>query len=594
MRLSVRNVLVVLVAIFSVTGILLLHISHNHTAVDHASPIQKKVLTEFSQLKDSVSDHQPPTPAPPSSLKTVLEPVVEDTRHVPFVFIKTFSDASEATVNVLHRSSERKGSRLVLPRDGEHLGWPYSRDLPFDYYRKSTEAGTFDGFCSGYARRQSSSQTQLVPAARFLVTLEDPVHQLQSVYQSIGSNMTADQFLRSVFEMTPFSLKERKMVRNSQTYSLGYPTSLKAEQFEKVLQALDARLDCVLIADYMDESLVLLAETLNLRLSDVVAHHARVEPQTTFLRQASRIRDHSLADWVLYQHYNITLWDRISGLDDFQAKLTEFRRLKAAVKAQCKPYWAEIPDHGNLLERAKASSTRNQTTLDANLCYRFLLSSEDYVSLFKHQQGYVEQQCKPKTRTVLLKTHKTGSSTLTNMFHRFATKHKLAVALPKDNLYLGWPYEKGMLNSYVRRGDQPMDVFCSGHARYKREYLEKIVPDATYFTVLRNPVDHFLSSWAYWHVSDHFRDNKKIYVTMEQFLETPDKYLKIASASDHRLLKNNQAYDLGFDENVSEEEVRRRIEGFDTEFGLILLTEYMDESLVLLRRIMCWELDDVS
>jgi len=45
----------------------------------------------------------------------------------------------------------------------------------------------------------------------------------------------------------------------------------------------------------------------------------------------------------------------------------------------------------------------------------------------------------PKVRVVYIKTHKTGSSTLANMFHRVAFKYGLSIALPTDNTFYAWP-----------------------------------------------------------------------------------------------------------------------------------------------------------
>ena len=39
-----------------------------------------------------------------------------------------------------------------------------------------------------------------------------------------------------------------------------------------------------------------------------------------------------------------------------------------------------------------------------------------------------------RRRLVWIKTHKTGSSTITNVFHRFAWEHKLNIAVPKDEV----------------------------------------------------------------------------------------------------------------------------------------------------------------
>ena len=41
------------------------------------------------------------------------------------------------------------------------------------------------------------------------------------------------------------------------------------------------------------------------------------------------------------------------------------------------------------------------------------------------------------TRLVLIKTHKTGSSTLANIFYRFGEERGLKFMLPKDDLRLG-------------------------------------------------------------------------------------------------------------------------------------------------------------
>ena len=46
--------------------------------------------------------------------------------------------------------------------------------------------------------------------------------------------------------------------------------------------------------------------------------------------------------------------------------------------------------------------------------------------------------CQPRKKIVYLKTHKTGSTTLQNIFYRFGSKEKLIFLLPKNtNIYYG-------------------------------------------------------------------------------------------------------------------------------------------------------------
>ena len=59
--------------------------------------------------------------------------------------------------------------------------------------------------------------------------------------------------------------------------------------------------------------------------------------------------------------------------------------------------------------------------------------------------------------------------------------------------------------------------------------------------------------------------------------------------------KNQQLWDLGTTHVEMEEAstVQAKIARFDSEFDLVLIAEYFDESLVLLAEILCWDLSDV-
>ena len=59
--------------------------------------------------------------------------------------------------------------------------------------------------------------------------------------------------------------------------------------------------------------------------------------------------------------------------------------------------------------------------------------------------------------------------------------------------------------------------------------------------------------------------------------------------------KNQQLWALGTTHIEMEEAgtVQAKISRFDSEFDLVLIAEYFDESLVLLADILCWDLSDV-
>lgn len=61
------------------------------------------------------------------------------------------------------------------------------------------------------------------------------------------------------------------------------------------------------------------------------------------------------------------------------------------------------------------------------------------------------------------------------------------------------------------------------------------------------------------------------------------------------ILLSGQIFDLGLKRiHFSDQEfINNTIEDLDEAIDLVLIAEYMDESLVLLKRALCWDLDDV-
>ena len=59
--------------------------------------------------------------------------------------------------------------------------------------------------------------------------------------------------------------------------------------------------------------------------------------------------------------------------------------------------------------------------------------------------------------------------------------------------------------------------------------------------------------------------------------------------------KNQQLFDLGMNhiEMEQKSEVIEKIAELDTQLDFVLIAEYFDESLVLLAKLLCWDLADV-
>lgn len=123
--------------------------------------------------------------------------------------------------------------------------------------------------------------------------------------------------------------------------------------------------------------------------------------------------------------------------------------------------------------------------------------------------------------------------------------------------------------------------------------VQKVMPKGTfYFSILRNPIFQLESSFIYYknHVPA-FQGAKSLNV----FLASPWSYYNESLGLRNVYARNNMWFDLGFDNNAPAEEsyVRARLADVEQRFQLVLIAEYFDESMVLLRHLLRWRLDDV-
>ncbi|KAF6739020.1 Galactose-3-O-sulfotransferase 4 [Oryzias melastigma] len=207
-------------------------------------------------------------------------------------------------------------------------------------------------------------------------------------------------------------------------------------------------------------------------------------------------------------------------------------------------------------------------------------------------QGSSLGSCQPHNHIMFLKTHKTASSTVLNMLYRFGEEHSLRFALPLG-YQLGYPLPFNAHRVKGYRGPRVVEFHIMGnHMRFNKMEVEKVMPaDTFYFSIIRDPVALTESSFAYYkEVAPAFRKAKGL----GEFADDPNRYY------DPRLRNNQYArnllwFDFGLDHNANfsvalaqrgEDLIRRT-------FKLILISEYFDQSMILLRHALCWPLDAV-
>ncbi|XP_078699042.1 galactose-3-O-sulfotransferase 2-like isoform X1 [Branchiostoma floridae x Branchiostoma belcheri] len=204
--------------------------------------------------------------------------------------------------------------------------------------------------------------------------------------------------------------------------------------------------------------------------------------------------------------------------------------------------------------------------------------------------------CSPKWKYVFVALHKVGSSTTINIFNRYALTHELSMLLPASGNIISWgasPTEE----DYIHTPDEQYDVLTN-HYQYNKTWIRSKFPANTaYISIIREPSKKLRSAMNYYNIETLLKMRSTN--PMKTFLEDAWKFKNLSEAYfPHRNLiydptRNFMSFDLGYPAEAAEDMERARRYIKEADFTLIMLLDYLDESLVLLKRLMCWDLQDV-
>lgn len=199
-------------------------------------------------------------------------------------------------------------------------------------------------------------------------------------------------------------------------------------------------------------------------------------------------------------------------------------------------------------------------------------------------------------RIVFLKTHRTAGSTVASLFKRYGYNHKLFFALPKNlqakDFLQTVKFHRSFIFEYPWVPQQKYNILAS-HARYERTEMEFVVPKATFITILRKPEDQFESMFGFHNIAEDL-DLQNTSNPLEKFVDGIKAYYK-TEMKFRLFFKNGQLFDLGMDEKDMDDErkIYAKIKSLEEEFDLVLIREYFDESLILLKKLLGWKDDDI-
>lgn len=204
------------------------------------------------------------------------------------------------------------------------------------------------------------------------------------------------------------------------------------------------------------------------------------------------------------------------------------------------------------------------------------------------------EECSPKVNLMFVKTHKTASSTILNILFRFGEKHNLKFAFPdgRNDFFYPSPFQCSQVKDY--KPGACFNIVCN-HMRFDHQEVAKLLPpDAAYITILRDPVDLFESSFHYYHRAVPLTWRISGENKLAEFLDSPQTFYK-PGAFNSFYLKNLLFFDFGLDNNLEADDPRvmKDIHNLSKHLDLVLIAEYFEESLILLKDTLCWTMEDI-
>ncbi|CAN7939725.1 unnamed protein product [Ixodes hexagonus] len=202
--------------------------------------------------------------------------------------------------------------------------------------------------------------------------------------------------------------------------------------------------------------------------------------------------------------------------------------------------------------------------------------------------------CRPRRSICFLKTHKCASSSVQNMMMRYGDRHNLSFVLPRRYNYLGNPeyFNRRMAPDSGRRR---YDMLVH-HSRFQEAEMRAVLaPDPVFVTIVREPASLFESIFMYYGMEKHFKTSLQS-LSRRMSDSGPSATFDLRARSYRRRYGFNQmSFDLGFEpaQFLNASAVEAFVHRVDATFDLVMIAERMSESLVLLRHLLCWDLDDV-
>ncbi|CAG5112164.1 Oidioi.mRNA.OKI2018_I69.chr2.g6407.t1.cds [Oikopleura dioica] len=260
------------------------------------------------------------------------DPLAKDNHCHPMaekiIFLKTHKTASSTVQNVLLRWGQKNKKTFALPKSGKSI---------FSYW-KSFKVSDVHGYCESCPKPDIiAHHLRYSPDVEKLFAMDEPVYHLSiirnptSMFESVFNYMkgVAPQFktagtLEKFLDDPHKYIKHSKQMtsffsRNHLTYEFGFdPMEEEPKKIAENLKLISQKWNLIMITEHMAESLAVLKHDLCLSIEDIACFITNARPKKTELSKKTqeKLLEWNQADARLYDHFNRTLWRRISHIGE--------------------------------------------------------------------------------------------------------------------------------------------------------------------------------------------------------------------------------------------------------------------------------------
>ncbi|KAI8504176.1 galactosylceramide sulfotransferase [Branchiostoma belcheri] len=196
----------------------------------------------------------------------------------------------------------------------------------------------------------------MAPGTRYIGIVRHPLEHFRSMFfyrrsPAEDKSNPLGKYLDNRVDYQPGNRRRQKTIskqKNFQAYTLGFPTKLMASkstsQINEALRTVADWYSIVLITDYWEESLVLLRRTFCWTMYDILHTtkriHVQRDPKKSVPltdKQKETHRTLSPIDYIIYEHFNRTFWDRVAKEGPgFWDEVASFKKLNLEVNHHCR------------------------------------------------------------------------------------------------------------------------------------------------------------------------------------------------------------------------------------------------------------------